>query len=246
MYARIEPGFWIGETGRAIRAAGRDAQVVAMYLVTGPAAFSLGLYYLPLPLLCHEIAIDREAALKALGCLSDVGFAFYDEPAEVVFVPTMARFQVAESIKAKDKRHAWIVKEAARMRKLPYFSQWYERYREVFQLPDLAKLGRAFEAPSMPTATPIATATTVGEKSAPTMIASLRCPEKWKPRREETEEIAGQLRLTDADIDTQLANFREHEFTTPRSDWHAAWRKWLRGTQKPRRQQRQRHNGVVF
>jgi hypothetical protein len=47
-YAKVAPTFWNGETGKKIRELGRDAQVVALYLITCPSSNWIGLYYLPL------------------------------------------------------------------------------------------------------------------------------------------------------------------------------------------------------
>ncbi|EPR0667076.1 hypothetical protein ACUZZ3_005115, partial [Escherichia coli] len=33
-YAKVSPRFWLGETGRELRKAGAEAQVVAFYLMT--------------------------------------------------------------------------------------------------------------------------------------------------------------------------------------------------------------------
>ena len=41
-YAIVTPQFWTGTTGREIRARGRDAQLVALYLMTSPHANMLG------------------------------------------------------------------------------------------------------------------------------------------------------------------------------------------------------------
>jgi len=103
-YAVVVPTFWTGTTGRAIRAAGRDAQVVALYLITAPSANMAGLYYLPLVTLCHEVGITRVRAKKALDALAQVGFAEYDEQAECVWVLQMVKYQVGDSLKAGDKR----------------------------------------------------------------------------------------------------------------------------------------------
>lgn len=53
-YAKVSPRFWLGETGKELRKAGAEAQVVAFYLMTSPHANMLGLYYLPVLYLAHE------------------------------------------------------------------------------------------------------------------------------------------------------------------------------------------------
>ncbi len=110
-YGKVSPRFWTGRTGKRIRDLGRDAQVVALYLVTGPNANMLGLYYLPLPTLCHEVGSPLQGAQKARRGLSEAGFAHYDEATEHVWVPEMARHQVGEALKVGDKRIAGIIKE---------------------------------------------------------------------------------------------------------------------------------------
>lgn len=49
-----------------------------------------------------------------------------------------------------------------------------------------------------------------------------RAPADWEPRPEDRNVARG------IDLATELAKFRDHEFATPRSDWHACWRNWLR------------------
>ena len=53
-YSIVKHTFWTGETGRKLREQGTDSLVVALYLTTCQSASMIGLYYLPIPLLCHE------------------------------------------------------------------------------------------------------------------------------------------------------------------------------------------------
>ena len=145
-YGKIAPSFWTGETGRQIRAAGFQTQVVALYLLTCPSANMIGLYYMPLPTLCHETGSPSEGASKALRSLSEVGFSHYDAPSEVIWIPEMARFQIGETLSPKDKRIVAIVKTAESFRKCRFFQDFYNRYQIPFNLPKPCP----FDAPSMP------------------------------------------------------------------------------------------------
>lgn len=91
-YAKVAPQFWIGATGKALRKAGAEAQVVALYLLTSPHANMLGLYYLPTVYLIHETGLGEEGASKGLQRAIEAGFCSYDEASEVVWVHEMARF----------------------------------------------------------------------------------------------------------------------------------------------------------
>jgi hypothetical protein len=156
-YAIVTPQFWTGTTGRLIRERGLGAQVVALYLVTSPHANMLGLYYLPLPYLSYETGIPLEGALEALRSLGQVGFAFYDEREEVVWVPEMARYQIAEALKPTDKRVQGVVNELVKYRKSRFYEPFLKRYAVPFNLPAMRAAARgaaaiesASEAPAKP------------------------------------------------------------------------------------------------
>ncbi len=149
-FGRVLPQFWIGETGRLLRGY-PEAQVIALYLITGPSANAIGLYYLPMPTLCHETGCPVKGALKALRRVSEAGLAQYAEAHEAVWVPEMARIQIAPTLKPGDKRIVWVVKEATSQCKSPFLLVFYEKDRVPFHLPDEGPwkgLRRPFEGAS--------------------------------------------------------------------------------------------------
>jgi len=139
-YGKVAPSFWTGETGRQLREAGPEVQLIALYLLTCQSAHMTGLFYLPLPTLCHETGLTKKGACKALARVSKVNFAHYDEASEVVWVPEMAHFQVGESLVEKDNRHKGIVKYLETYRKSKYFNDFYDRYQIPYHLPALSPL----------------------------------------------------------------------------------------------------------
>ncbi|MFT3789627.1 MAG: hypothetical protein QM741_00825 [Rudaea sp.] len=58
-YGKVSPQFWIGKTGKRLRG-NLEAQIVAMYLMTAPAASMTGVYYCPLVSIAHETGLDAE------------------------------------------------------------------------------------------------------------------------------------------------------------------------------------------
>jgi hypothetical protein len=144
--------------------------------MTCPSANALGLYYLPIPTLCHEVDVSRQGALKALRSLSEVGFAHYDQAAEVVFVPEMARHQLGDELSEKDNRHKWVCRQLRELRKSAFFSLFYAKYKGAFHLPKIEGLGSPLEAPSKPTATAtaITTATATQQQQDRERAAALR------------------------------------------------------------------------
>jgi hypothetical protein len=133
-YAKFFTTFWNGDTGKKIRDKGRDVQTVAAYLITAPSSSMYGLYYLPLPTLCHEVGISKQGALKALGRVSEVDFAYYDPVSEWVWVPEMAHHQIGGPLAANDNRVKGIQADMEQLKKSPFFNKFLERYKTDFHL----------------------------------------------------------------------------------------------------------------
>lgn len=148
-YAKVSPQFWIGETGRRLRKLGPEAQLLALYLVSGPQANMIGLYRLPVMYMANDTCLPLEGASKALQSLREAGFCEYDEEAEVVWVKEMARFQVAESLKPEDKQAAGVRNAYAEAPKCMMLKAFFDKYSAAFHLKEPRE-----EAPSKPLASP--------------------------------------------------------------------------------------------
>jgi hypothetical protein len=110
-------------------------------------------------LLSHETGIPIEGSSKALRSLSEAGFAHYDEANEVVFVPNMARQQIADKLLASDKQQHGVMAILKEYRKSKFVADFVAIYRKDYNLPDgLVDQGpsmahpRPFEGPSKPRA----------------------------------------------------------------------------------------------
>jgi hypothetical protein len=147
-HAIVSPHFWTGETGRLLRH-DPDAQRIAFYLMTCPHANMIGLYYLPLPFICHEVGITDKGAMKGLARLFEVSFCAYDYPSETVFVTQMARYQVGETLDRKDNRHKGVLKLLSQMKNCIFYNDFLSRYNDDFHL-NLEPNTSPFEAPSKP------------------------------------------------------------------------------------------------
>ena len=145
-YGRVYPEFWTGRTGKIIRLLGRDAQVVSLYLLTCPSANMIGIYYLPLPTLCHEIDISPQGAIKALQSLSEAGFCYYEGTSEQVWVPEMARFQIGEELKPEDNRVKGLIREIEKYKKSRFYEEFIEKYNLKYHL----NLESPCQAPAKP------------------------------------------------------------------------------------------------
>lgn len=133
-YAKVSARFWTSPIGRKVRGLGVDALVVATYLRTAPTSSMTGLYYLPLTSIAHETGLSLDAVSEAMEQLSTVGFAHYDDAAEVVFVCEMVVDEIGERLEVKDKRHGYLVRELIRYRNTPLLRQFWDRYGAAFNL----------------------------------------------------------------------------------------------------------------
>ena len=150
-YSKISPAIWTGRTAKAIRG-NLEAMVVQSYLLTSPMATMTGVYYCPVSYICSDTGLSRDAALKGLQTLVAEGFCFYDFDSEWVFVKNMARFQVADELKPKDKRVVQMKKETANMPE-PFKTLFSRQYNDCFCLDkrfDDDELPCLFDEPSMP------------------------------------------------------------------------------------------------
>ncbi len=113
--------------------------MLALYLISGPGAHPLGLYYLPLPTVAHETGLTIEQVRSGIANLSAIEFCDYEHESEVVLVLNMARFQIGERLDRKDKNITWVWREMEKLRPLPFFDRLLEMYGERYQVAEYFK-----------------------------------------------------------------------------------------------------------
>lgn len=227
-YGTVRPQFWTRGTGKALRG-DPDAQRLALYLLTCPAAHMTGLYYLPLPTVCHEIGMDLDGARKGLARLSQEGFAEYDEPTEVVFVINMAREQIGGALVTGDNRWKGVWRHVGEFSKHKYYQRFVALYSECYRFKEWLKLegaSKGLSRPSrararVPALDPVPDPVPNGSTRAKSWR---RVPPEWQPKDDHTRIALEHGR----DLKSELARFRDHEFKTPKTDADAAFRNWLR------------------
>jgi hypothetical protein len=133
-YAQFRPQFWTeGSTGRELREYPL-ARLVASYLFTNQHSNMIGLYYLPIPLIAHELAMTPEALREELQRVIEVEFCAYDDRTEYVFVFNGARDQIGRTLKARDKRVQGVLSLLEQHRRSPYFHDFLRRYWVPYNL----------------------------------------------------------------------------------------------------------------
>ena len=100
-YSMVLPSFWTGRTGRQLvelakkeKLAGRNAQVLASYLMTTGHSNALGIFYLPLNYVEHDTGMTIPEIRAALIVLRQLEFAFYDDETEYIWTQEYTRYQI--------------------------------------------------------------------------------------------------------------------------------------------------------
>jgi hypothetical protein len=93
-YGVIFPEFWTGHTGRELRAHGKDAQLLGLYLATNRHTNMIGLYRLLVDDIRHETGLGLKAIER--GCLATAAtnYAYFDAESSFVWVRQMVRFRL--------------------------------------------------------------------------------------------------------------------------------------------------------
>ena len=237
-FAKVGPKFWQGKTGKELKRRGSKALVMALYLMTSPHSNMLGLYNQPLLYAAHETGLGVEGASEGLQDCIDAGFCAYDHESEMVWVFEMAKYQIGESLSYGDKRCKGIQKDYDSLPENPFLGEFYDRYAEAYNLSDRRgeqpQMELGFEGASKPHRSKEKEKEkekeSKGLRQAPSERASKKCPKDFVV----TDELRSWARKNAGavDLQTETEKFRDHTFTSARSDWDGTWRNWMRRSQE--------------
>jgi hypothetical protein len=140
-FGRFPTLVWIGAVALALR--GKHAAIALFaYLNSCPAANLIGLNFVPLVTMAHDLGTTPAKVKTALAALRTVGLVEYDSRADLVFMPGAAALHIGAELKPTDKRHAYVVRELTQIGDHEFRRAWLERYGVAFNL------GGRFEGPS--------------------------------------------------------------------------------------------------
>jgi len=137
-YGVIFPEFWTGTTGRQLRAHGKEAQLIGLYLATNCHANMLGLYRLSLDDMRHETGLGTKTIAKGLQAAAETGYALFDVVTEFAWVRQMARFRLGlkagERLREGDKRAQAITRIYHAIEANPFLGDFYDANRKILPL----------------------------------------------------------------------------------------------------------------
>lgn len=172
-YSKVSPQFWYGKTGKALKAGGQEAVIVALYLMTCQHANMLGIYHLSIQYIVADTGLSLEGATKGLARAIEAGFCMFDEASEVVWVMEMASYQIGVQLDVKDLRCKGVQREYDGLPENPYLTAFYERYAEAFLMTSCRGKPKPLARPSKgPTKPRAGTGAGAGDVSKPTASQS--------------------------------------------------------------------------
>lgn len=137
-YGVIFPEFWTGTTGRELRAHGKDAQLMGLYLATNRHANMLGLYRLRIDDVRHETGLGTKAIEKGLLAAASTGYALFDAATEFAWVRQMARFRLGlkagEGLREGDKRAGAISRIYHAVESNPFLGEFHDVNKKILPL----------------------------------------------------------------------------------------------------------------
>lgn len=183
-YRTVHSTFWTGDTGRQIRKAGAEVQLLALYVLTSPHSNMIGLYHLPLAYIAADTGLSPTAVRDGLEALSVAQFVVYDSDAECIWVREAVTYQASYgSDKTKDKRLSGAVTQWKAAGSKALKAQFRTRYETLLPFPEGASSVRA----------------TQGQDADKPPASPLQAPSEPLPRRDID-------RYVDRDIDKKAAD----------------------------------------
>ena len=110
------------------------AIALVAYLMSSPHSNMIGIYRLPMEYVKYDTGFSEAAVREAFAILEKSDFAFYDDLAQIVYIPSYAAIQVAPSLSPKDNRHPAVRREVDQVRHLEFKKRFLARYGKVFNL----------------------------------------------------------------------------------------------------------------
>lgn len=123
MYRKIDTSIW---TDPRVRALGPPEKLLFVYLITNNHSHVSGIYYLPIPLICHELGLSEEQFGWGIDTLSKGYLALYDTPSEVVWVVNMLRKQGSGQ-----KIIQSVASQLRTLHKCPLIGRYLKHYAEL-------------------------------------------------------------------------------------------------------------------
>jgi hypothetical protein len=150
-YGIVFPEFWTGPTGKAIRTEGKDAQILAFYLMSCRYATMLGLYRLLVDDVRSETGLAHKGLVRGFDGLQRAEFAEHDAVTQHVWVREMAKFRLGLQRKSPLDRDDNRIKGCQnlydKLADNPFLGVFFDRYAKEIRLTGRRSCGSLVQTP---------------------------------------------------------------------------------------------------
>lgn len=122
-YRSVDEAFW---TDPKVRALSSRDKMLFLYFITNPHASFSGVYYLPMPTVIFETAMDEKELRYGIHTLSVGYLVLHDEPNSMFWVVNMAKFQATS-----DKQQQGVRNHFKSLQKSPLLRMFAEKYPHI-------------------------------------------------------------------------------------------------------------------
>lgn len=129
------PSFWIGPDGVRLRG-NAAAQLTLAYLVWGPSANAIGLFFVTLAQVAEHTGLAPDEVRASLVTLESLDMAHHDEAAMLAYVPRIAVHQTGVAMRAGSKTTRGLSVELRPYGEHPFVARWWALYRDPLGLAD--------------------------------------------------------------------------------------------------------------
>jgi hypothetical protein len=118
--------------GQDIKYLGPHTFLLALYFQTSPHANSLGLYYLPIPYIAHDLDLDTGEILTALKDLQEVNFCIYDADTNYIWIQEMTAFYCTKCLRNNKQEIRKIRDYIKVLPKISFMSDFYASVKNLW------------------------------------------------------------------------------------------------------------------
>jgi hypothetical protein len=124
---------WTRGSGKRLRG-NLAAQTLGSYLVSASGSNMIGLYHLAIATAAAEIGQTVEVVREAFAACARAGFAFFDEDAELVWIPNVASIEIGDGLTVGDKRRKAVEKDLRALGAHRFVDDFVAKYGKAFRL----------------------------------------------------------------------------------------------------------------
>ena len=131
-FAKVYPNVWKSKKLREVSA---KAKLLAMYFLTSPSYWMVGIYEQPQELIRKHTGLNQDHLDQAMHELFEVDFIRYDYNTEVVWVVDMALSQVADGRLSPSQKKG-VINELARLSiecQFPFVDDFIQHYGNKYE-----------------------------------------------------------------------------------------------------------------